>query len=296
MRRALSVAIAVLFCTTFAIAQATPPATQPQRGGRGARGPAPLVVPNPALPTLWIASDSTAANGARGWGSHMSDYIDTSKMNVVNGAMSGQSSRTFLREGSWERIISKVKKGDVVLIQFGHNDITDVMTDDPIRQRGSIQALGDETVQSPLGETVHTFGWYLKKMVNEVRAKEATPIILSHTTRRIWTDGKIERGASNAPDDPSKKNMAVLAIELAKAEKVPYVDLNNIVADYYESLGQEKVAAFFPGDHTHTSPEGADVNAKFIVAGLKAIKDHPVDQYLSEKGKAVEPVTKYTEK
>lgn len=284
----------VLMLATNLLAQA--PATRPAtQGARGARGPAPLVPANPALASIWIASDSTAANGTRGWGAHLSDYIDTTKVNIVNGAVSGQSSRTFQREGSWNRIISKVQKGDTVLIQFGHNDVTDVMIPDAIRQRGSIQALGDETEQSPLGETVHTFGWYLKKMVTEVREKQATPIIISHTTRRIWKDGKVERGASNS-EDPTQKNMAILAIELAKAEKLGYVDLNNIVADYFDSIGEAKVAPFFPADHTHTSPEGADINAKYIVSGLKALKDHPFDAFLTEKGKAVEADTKYAGK
>jgi lysophospholipase L1-like esterase len=217
----------------------------------------------------------------------MADYLDTSRLNIVNGAVSGQSSRTFQREGSWTRLTTNVKPGDFVIIQFGHNDVTDVMTSDPIRQRGSIQTLGEETVQSPLGETVHTFGWYMRKMIKEVQDKGATPIVVSLTTRNEWQNGKVERGF---------KEMNKLAIQLARDQHVAYVDLTNIAADAYDAMGPDKVKTLYGTDTTHTIAEGADLNAKFIVSGLKALKNHPFDQFLTEKGKSVEPDTKYAEK
>ncbi|MES1166959.1 MAG: GDSL family lipase, partial [Pseudomonadota bacterium] len=88
--------------------------------------PAPPVMLDPKLPTIFVASDSTAARGSdtgiQGWGVPFADYFDPAKMNVFNGARGGRSSRTFITDGSWEQIISKVKAGDYVLIQFGHND------------------------------------------------------------------------------------------------------------------------------------------------------------------------------
>jgi lysophospholipase L1-like esterase len=276
----------------MASAQTTQPAA-PARGARGGRGPGALNPANPNLRTIWIASDSTAAMGTRGWGSHMADYFDTGKINIVNGAVSGQSSRTFQSAGSWNRIISKAKKDDIILIQFGHNDITDIDirdragAPDPARQRGDIQTLGEETVQSPLGETVHTYGWYMRKMIHETQEKGAIPIIVSMTVRNIWTGGKVERGANE---------MARMAIQLAKDQKIQYVDLNNTVADLYETMGPEKVQPLYQPDKTHSTVEGADLNAHYITAGLKALKEHPFDQYLTEKGKEVEPATKYAPK
>src|SRR3954449_6283558 len=76
-------------------------------------------------PSIFIAGDSTAANGmpgAIGWGKPFGGLFDASKANVVNSARGGRSSRTFVTEGLWDRLIADVKTGDYVLIQFGHND------------------------------------------------------------------------------------------------------------------------------------------------------------------------------
>src|SRR5690349_15747651 len=70
--------------------------------------PAPAETINPALPTLWVAGDSTAANHGPelyGWGVPFADYFDRAKINVVNRARAGRSSRTFISEGSWGRIV-----------------------------------------------------------------------------------------------------------------------------------------------------------------------------------------------
>src|SRR4029077_6321208 len=83
--------------------------------------PAAAMVP----PTLFIAGDSTAADGAPGaigWGKHLGAFFDPSKLKVANFARGGRSSRTFVAERLWDRLLEGVKAGDVVLIQFGHND------------------------------------------------------------------------------------------------------------------------------------------------------------------------------
>jgi len=93
--------------------------------------PSPAVL-NPKLPTLFVVGDSTAnnrANGALGWGDPFSSYFDTTKINVLNRARAGRSSRTFISEGLWERVLADMKPGDFVLIQFGHNDAGSLNTD-----------------------------------------------------------------------------------------------------------------------------------------------------------------------
>lgn len=77
------------------------------------------------------------------------------------------------------------------------------------------------------------------------------------------------------------------AAESAKAEGVPFLDVTNAIADQYDKLGEVKVKAWFPEDHTHTSPEGADFNASLVVAALKGINS-PLAAFLSVKGQAVE--------
>src|SRR5438034_729084 len=99
---------------------------------------------NPAAPTIFIVGDSTASNTAQGqlgWGDPFTSYFDRAKINVVNRARAGRSSRTFQTEGLWERVLADLKAGDFVLIQFGHNDGGPLDTG---RARGSLAGMGDE--------------------------------------------------------------------------------------------------------------------------------------------------------
>ena len=247
---------------------------------------------NPALPTLWIASDSTAANGgpnATGWGVLLPAYFDPAKINVANRARGGRSSRTFITEGWWDRLLAGVKAGDFVLIQFGHNDAGAINEEPPgsnrpLRARGSIPTLGEETREidnalTKQHEVVHTYGWCMRKMVGEVKAKGATPLVLSLTVRNLWQDGKVER--NNGP-------WRGFSAEISKTEGVEFIDLTRIIADQYQKLGEVTVKAFFPKDHTHTGPVGADLNASLVVAGLEGIRKSPFIPFLSAKGSAVE--------
>ncbi len=236
-----------------------------------------------SVPTLFIAGDSTAAvNSATqtGWGVHFQDYFDPAKLKIVNGAKSGLSSRTFINNGSWEAIISKVQADDYVIIQFGHNDNGPV---DSFRFRGTMASLGEETQEAHNAqgqpETVHTFGYYMRKMINDVKARNANPIVVSMTVRGEWTDGKIERGFGD---------YARLAGELATAQGVRYIDLNNIVADRYQEMGPAAVKALFPADTTHTNRAGADINAQAVISGIKALHEDTLIQALSAAGQAIE--------
>jgi lysophospholipase L1-like esterase len=237
---------------------------------------------NPKLPTLFVVGDSTAnnnANGGRGWGDPFVAYFDSAKISVLNRARAGRSSRTFINEGLWEKVLVDMKAGDFVLIQFGHNDGGPLNTD---RARGSLPGLSEETreVVMPSGknEVVHTFGWYMRKFINDAKAKGATPIVLSLTVRNIWKDGKVERGPGH---------FGQWAADLATSQGVAFVDLTTIVADEYERLGQESVKELFATDHTHTSPKGAELNAASVVSGLKALKKDPFKRYYSAKAKTV---------
>jgi lysophospholipase L1-like esterase len=237
---------------------------------------------NPQLPTLFVIGDSTASNVEhRGWGDPLADYFDLSKINVINRARGGRSSRTFVTEGLWDAVRNDLKPGDFVLIQFGHNDGG---PPDKDKARGSLPGTGDETqeVTMPDGskQVVNTFGWYMRKFITETKAKGATPIVLSLTVRNIWQDNKVERGPGHFGE---------LSAEIAKAAGVTFVDVTNAIADQYEKMGPEKVKELFPIDHTHTSAAGADLNASLVVAGLKGVANNPLAGYLSAKGKTVEP-------
>lgn len=230
-----------------------------------------------AEPTLFIMGDSTVKNGTKGqmgWGTPMAELFDSSRITVANHAIGSRSSRTFLTEGRWDRVLADLKPGDFVLIQFGHNDSGPL--DDTARARGSIRGTGEEMreIDNPIThqrETVHTYGWYLRKYVADTRAKGATPIVCSPVPRNLWKDGKVAR----ASNDYGK-----WAAEMAKIEGVAFLDLNELVARRYEALGEEKAKALFGGDHTHTNEEGAKLNASLVVEGLQGLKLTALCRYL----------------
>ncbi|HEV2710321.1 MAG TPA: rhamnogalacturonan acetylesterase [Edaphobacter sp.] len=249
----------------FAQTSLQPPPTPAQTSA------APSVPLTPGLPTVFIVGDSTARNQADlGWGDHFAHYFDTSRINVANRAHAGRSSRTFINEGSWNRVLAEMKPGDFVLLQMGHNDGGNL---DGPKARGSLKGLGDETkdVTLPDGptETVHTYGWYMRKYIADTRAKKSIPILLSLTIRNIWKDGKIERDMGYDAE----------LRQLAAEQHVAFVDMATVEADRLEAAGPEKTALLFPKDHTHTSAEGAELNAQSVAIALR--KAHsPLTAYL----------------
>jgi lysophospholipase L1-like esterase len=240
--------------------------------------------PAQGKPTLFVTGDSTASNGRDlGWGSHLGKYFDADKIVVVNRARGGRSSRTFITEGLWDAVLADMKAGDFVLIQFGHND--GGLINDAYRARGSLPGLGEETqeidnLQTKKHEVVHTYGWYMRKMIADTKAKGATPIVLSLTVRNQWPGGRVERGSGR---------FSQWAAEIARLQDTPFVDLTNMIADQYELMGRVRVAEFFPIDHTHTSAVGANLNAILVVSGLKALEACPLSTMLSSEGQAIAP-------
>ena len=109
-------------------------------------------------------------------------------------------------------------------------------------------------------KVIYTFGWYLRKFVQDVREKGATPILVSFTPRNRWTDGKIERRKTCA---------ALWTQQVAEQTGCLFVDLHNLTADYLDKKGEKKAAEYYKRDHTHTSKKGAELNAKMLAKGLK---------------------------
>ena len=237
-------------------------------------------------PTLFLIGDSTVRNGAGdgankqwGWGEPIVAYFDPAKIAVLNRARGGRSSRTYLTEGLWEQVLTAMKPGDFVLIQFGHNDGGPV--NDNSRARGTIKGVGEETEEidnllTKKHEVVHSYGWYLRKYIADTKAKGATPVICSPVPRKIWKEGRIVRD-----------QYARWAEEVAKAEKVGFINLNEIIARQYEAMGAEKVEPLFADEHTHTTLAGAELNAASVISGLKSLKPDPLASYYSAKAATV---------
>lgn len=234
---------------------------------------------NQQKPTLYLIGDSTTHNSDKitwGWGSLIGQYLDLDKINLNNSAMAGRSTRTFIKENRWHKVDSALKPGDYVMMAFGHNEGSKPDTG-KAGYRGVLKGTGEETVEltwkDGTKEVVHTYGWYIRKFVRDTKAKGATPIVLSMIPRNDWADGKVKR----ADNDYGK-----WAKEVAQQEGAYFVDLNKITADKYDAWGPEKVKPFFPQEHTHTSKEGADVNAQSVIEGVKMQKDISLNQYIKK--------------
>lgn len=171
-------------------------------------------------PALYLVGDSTVEGG---WGKFMHQYLDTTKIRIVNSAISGTSTRTFYtggvheknlsRFGLWEGVLKNLKRGDVVMMQFGHNDGGPLA--DSARSRGSMRGTGDDTTTIynrflERKETVHTYGWYLNRMVTEAKSKGAVVVVCSPIPMDKWKDGKVIRATESYvkwSNDKPKKTM-----------------------------------------------------------------------------------------
>jgi len=235
----------------------------------------------PAL-YLILIGDSTVKcgkgkgeGGLWGWGSFIGNFFDSNKINVENNALGGTSSRTFQTNGLWDAVLSKIKKGDFVMMQFGHNDGSAL--DDTARARGTIKGIGIESkeIYNPIKkkqEVVYTYGWYMRKFIRDIKAKGATAIVCSPIPRNPVNNGVIK-----LVDD----NYATWAEEVAKAEKIDFITLNKMIKDKYAVLSAEQINNFFTEkDHTHTNEVGAKFNAASVVEGLKKLKNNKLKSYL----------------
>lgn len=228
-------------------------------------------------PTLFIIGDSTVRNTNRpqcGWGEMIAEWLDTAKIKVSNQAMAGRSTRTFIKEKRWEKVISAIQPGDYLIMQFGHNEGSKPDTSKG-GYRGVLRGTGEDSVSLNWGDTltevVHSYGWYLRKFVREAKAKGGIPVICSMIPRNQFADGKVKR---------ADKDFGKWAEEIAREEGVFFINLNALTADKYDAMGPEQVKTFFPGDHTHTNEEGARVNAASVAEGIRLLKSLTLNQFL----------------
>ena len=248
-------------------------------------------------PAVFFTGDSTVKNadndddGMWGWAALAAEVFDSTRVSLVNAARAGRSTRSFIREGLWQKVYNSLQPGDYVLIEFGHNDICPIA--DP-KERGVIPGTEDtchvyRMEKDGRYELVYSFGWYLKKMIDDTRERGATPILVSLTPRNEWPGGRIER---------RNDSYGRWYREVVEATGVDFLDLHNLSADVLDAKfavrrlpkNKEKAQAriakikqragfYFKKDHTHASKQGARLNAQSVARGLRQM-DSPLANYL----------------
>ena len=199
------------------------------------------------MPAIHIIGDSTVEDNRppfRGWGWALPRYVKEG-VEVRNHALSGCSSRSFLEEGLWDPVVKALSAGDLLLIQFGHNDEKD-----------------DERHTDP--ET--TYPENLRRFCRTAQEHGAHPVLLTPVSRRFFAGG----GALLYTHGEYPQAVRKLADETG----VPLIDLKKDSRELYLSLGEEKTAELFvrlaPGENPDF-PEGHDDKTHFNAYGAEKI-------------------------
>ena len=242
--------------------------------------------------TVFMIGDSTMANKKldggnpeRGWGMVLPGFF-SEDIRIDNHAANGRSSRSFISEGRWEKVISKVKKGDYVFIQFGHND-----------------EKADPTRHTDPGTT---FDDHLRRYVNETRAKGGIPVLFNSIVRRNFVqpkDTSISKDVRRTPgeSEPPKEGTVLFDTHgayldsprnVAKELRVAFIDMNKITHDLVEGLGpveSKKLFMFVEPDQVPAFPKGREDNTHLNVYGARVIAGLAVEAI----GKAVPELAPY---
>lgn len=232
---------------------------------------------------LYMVGDSTMADKKelqaspeRGWGQLFPTFIDSTKFVIENHAVNGRSTKSFLSEGRWQDVVNKLEAGDVVIIQFGHNDA---------KQKDSTRY-----------STPQQYKENLRLMVSDVRAKGATPILCTPINRRQFKKGQF---------NPSHGDYPQQVRNLALEEKVALIDMEALSAHLLQAMGEEKSKPYFMNveagkwskfpngktDNTHFQESGALMMGQ-LAAG--AIEKNQIDPLCKTLVKAKKQKPAYT--
>lgn len=224
--------------------------------------------------TVFMIGDSTMANKSitggkpeRGWG-HVLGGFFTEDIIVDNHAVNGRSSKSFIDEGRWDKVLSRIKPGDYVVIQFGHND------EKPKADRHT--------------DPGTTFDANLERFVNESRERGATPILMNAIVRRNFLAPCDQPGHIVASDNQVEGDTlydthgAYLDSprNVAKKFNVPFVDANKITHELVQGLGREESKKLYMWVEPNTVPavpKGSVDNTHLNIYGARVVAGLLVD-------------------
>lgn len=228
------------------------------------------------IPTIFLAGNSTVVDEAEepwcGWGQIFPGFF-TSDIAIANYAESGEAANTFVTSKRFAKLLSKMRKGDYLFIEFGHND------------------------QKQKGEGKGPYTSYksdLKYLASKTREKGAIPVLVTSMHRRFFDDnGKVKNTHGDYPD---------AVRQLAKEENITLIDLNNMSATLYEAWGVEgskRAFVYYPAgtfpnqkeplaDNTHFNPYGGTEIARCILKGM-IDNNLPVKKYIRKDVRPFDP-------
>ena len=219
------------------------------------------------VPTLWLCGNSTVVDQDyepwASWGQMITRWF-TDEVAVANYAESGETATSFIAAGRLKKIVSLMKEGDYIFMEFGHND---------------------QKEKRPGSGAFYNYVYALKQFVDEARAKGVNPVFVTPTQRRSFDkNGKIQETHANYPEA-----MRWVAKDLG----VPLIELHEMTRTFFETLGVEESkralvhypAKTYPGqqtafeDNTHFNPYGAYEISKMMVEGMKSLS-LPIVKYI----------------
>jgi len=219
-----------------------------------------------AVTTLWLCGNSTVVDQDfepwASWGQMLPRWFDE-RVAVANYAESGETASSFIAAGRLKKILSLARRGDILFVEFGHND---------------------QKQRTPGSGAFYNFSTCLKQFVDEARLRGVTPVFVTPTQRRSFdADGRIEETHGDYPE-------AMRAV--ARREQVGVIELHDMTRTFFEALGPEAskrafvhyAANTYPGQaaplsyNTHFNPYGAYEIAKIVVEGMKQLRLPVVDQ------------------
>ncbi|GHC08123.1 rhamnogalacturonan acetylesterase [Cerasicoccus arenae] len=221
------------------------------------------MVVEPEAPVIYMVGDSTMANKSNpennpehGWGQLLAEFVEAG-VTVQNRAAGGRSTRSFIAEGRWDKVMDVLKPGDWVIIQFGHNDQK--------KKKPKVYTDSETDYQE-----------FLAKFVNETRSRGAHPILVTSIFRRYFKEGMAKSSLGNYPNATK---------EVASSLEVPLIDLHRSSGELLNDLGEEGSKALFlhyePGesdfypkgkhDNSHLSEQGARSIAKLFAEEAYAL-------------------------
>ncbi len=203
---------------------------------------------------VYLAGDSTCAAKSEserpkyGWGEKLSQYLNGNT--VENRAVGGKSTKTFKEGGQWAKLLKSLTAGDVVLIQFGHND-------------------ENQTASDGRGTTPEQYHDNLLEFISDVKDKDAVPVILTPLCRRSFSGGTVNH---------THGEYLTKAKEAAGEGGVVLLDIEQSSFDWLTALGEEASASRFMvsvdgSDNTHLTELGATEVAELVAKALKACSD-----------------------